>query len=429
MAKLEKQIGNRLNNFERVVGKVAEAVNVNAKMYTSHDHPFTENIIRVPLPDKYKPPPIPLYDGRSDPDDHLEVYTGHMVLHGYPEEVMCCAFKHHLSDSARRWFRSLKPNLITSWDDLKNAFLTQFIGVKKYIPPKHNLSRVYQGPNESLKDWIARFGEQVAATERISDEVALMGALSSIKKDITYNTDLNRRPPQTYQEFMARAQGFINAEETKKALKSKVVVPTKEEVGQSSQQSNNKKRQGNPQVQVELRYNPAPNNRDVNASTGQGDTKRAKPQKYDTYTLLTIGIEDVYHEINHLQVLRCPPPLKSDPARRNQNKYCRFHGDSGHMTSECFDLKDEVERLIPKGWGNSNQRNNDRREDQRQFQPPEPVGVIRMIFGGPYLGGASRRAQKEYAREAKEKFNRRIMSVSGKESKAAKFEEAEITFS
>ncbi|EXB66084.1 hypothetical protein L484_003885 [Morus notabilis] len=213
MARLEKQIESRLNNLEQVVGKVAEAVNVDAKMYTSHDHPFTENIIRVPLPDKYKSPPIPLYDGRSDPDDHLEVYTGHMVLHGYPEEIMCRAFRNHLSDSARRWFRSLKPNSVASWDDLKNVFLTQFIGVKKYIPPKQNLSRVYQGPDESLKDWIARFGEQVAATEGITDEVALMGALASMRRDIPYSTDLDRRPPQTYKEFLVRAQGFINEEE------------------------------------------------------------------------------------------------------------------------------------------------------------------------------------------------------------------------
>ncbi|XP_024022147.1 uncharacterized protein LOC112091828 [Morus notabilis] len=246
-------------------------------MYTSHDHPFTENIIEVPLLDKYKPPPILLYDGRSDPDDHLEVYMGHMVLHGYPEEVMCRAFRNHLSDSARRWFRSLKPNSITSWDDLKNAFLTQFIGVKKYIPLKQNLSRVYQGPKESLKDWIARFGEHVAATEGISDEVALMGAISSMKKDIPYSTDLDWRPPQTYEEFLVRAQGFINAEAAKNALKSKVVALTKEEARQPSHQNNNKKRRGNPQVQMEQRYNSTPNNKGGNVLARQEDTKRAKP--------------------------------------------------------------------------------------------------------------------------------------------------------
>lgn len=83
MAKLERQIGSRLKNFEQVVGNVAKVVNVDAKMYTSHEHPFTKNIIQVPLPEKYKPPPISLYDGRNDPNDHIEVYIGHVTTpHG-----------------------------------------------------------------------------------------------------------------------------------------------------------------------------------------------------------------------------------------------------------------------------------------------------------------------------------------------------------
>ncbi|XP_024027557.1 uncharacterized protein LOC112093420 [Morus notabilis] len=151
-----------------------------------------------------------------------------------------------------------------------------------------------------------------------------------------------------------------------------------------------------------------------------------------------MGIEDVYHEISHLQVLRRPPPLKSDPARKNQSKYYRFHGESRLTTTECYDLKDEVERLIREGRlseyradrrNNNNRRNNDRREDQKHDNPPEPVGVIRTIFGGPYLGGTSRCVQKDYMREAKDKFNSRVMNVSEREAKAARYEEAEITFS
>lgn len=76
MAKLEKQIGSTMNNFEQVVGKMAEVVHVDAKTYTSHDDACTMDMIKVLLPDKYKPSPIPL--GRSDPDDHLKVYTRHM---------------------------------------------------------------------------------------------------------------------------------------------------------------------------------------------------------------------------------------------------------------------------------------------------------------------------------------------------------------
>jgi len=133
--------------------------------------------------------------------------------------------------------------------------------------------------------------------------------------------------------------------------------------------------------------------------------------------------------------------MRADPAtRRNPNRYCRFHGEAGHTTAECYDLRDEIERLIREGRLNeyrADRRNNNRRHDDRRDEnrrdnrdnPPEPVGVIRTIFGGPYLGGTSRRAQKDYAREAKEKFNQRFMNVSGREAKVARHEDAEITFS
>ena len=71
----------------------------------------------------------------------------------------------------------LKPNSISSWDELKEAFSLQFIGVKKYIPPKQNLTAIYQKPNESLREWLARYGEVVAATMDITDREALIGAL------------------------------------------------------------------------------------------------------------------------------------------------------------------------------------------------------------------------------------------------------------
>lgn len=129
-----------------------------------------------------------------------------------------------------------------------------------------------------------------------------MGALASMKKDISYRTDLHRRLPQKYQGFLTRTQGFINVEKAKKALKSKVVAPTKEEAGQLSNQNNDKKHKGNPQVHVEQKYNHAltSKNQSNNAPTNQGGAKQFKLKSYDTYTHLTRGIKDVYYKIGHL---------------------------------------------------------------------------------------------------------------------------------
>ncbi|GMN65862.1 hypothetical protein TIFTF001_034930 [Ficus carica] len=178
--------------------------------------------MEVSLPDKFIALQISLYKGRTDPDDHLELYIGHMVLLGYSEEIMCRAFRNTLSRATWRWFTKLQPNSITSWKD---------------------------GPQESLKEWLTRFSVEVVSTEEISDKDALMGTMSSMRHDIPFRDDLHQKPAKTYQEFLERTQGFIKVEEAKiLALKSKLVVPKSTSnvicVDQSSRRQNGKEIRG-----------------------------------------------------------------------------------------------------------------------------------------------------------------------------------------
>ena len=78
------------------------------KMGVEHDedegegHPFTPEIMVVRLPSKFKLPRMALYDGKTDPEDHLEVYEAHMVLYGIPDAIRCRAFNSMLAGPARR---------------------------------------------------------------------------------------------------------------------------------------------------------------------------------------------------------------------------------------------------------------------------------------------------------------------------------------
>ncbi|XP_024019624.1 uncharacterized protein LOC112091072 [Morus notabilis] len=319
-----------------------------------------------PLPDKYRSPSIPPYDGRGDLDDHLEMYTGHMLLHGYAEEIMCRAFRNHLTDSARRWFRTLRPNSISSWDELKEAFSLQFIGVKKYVSPKQNLTTIYQKPNESLREWLVRYGEAIAATMDITDREALMGALSSMKKITPFKRELNRKPLTSYREFLARAQGYINAEEA--------------DANDPEHRTN--KNKGTEQGSV-----PAKQDGKKRRGGGNGDKQPAA-------------------------MTNAPEAKKS---RQEDTRRPRlFHGNVGHHTNDCADLKDEIERLIregrlqefkaerrPQNDGHGGQNDGRRREENQRPEDREPVSVIRTVLCGPYIGGNSRRSQKDYAHEAR----------------------------
>ena len=60
--------------------------------------------------------------------------------------------------------------------------------------------------------------------------------------------------------------------------------------------------------------------------------------------------------------------MKSDPARRDDTKYCEFHKDHGHRTDGCIQLKKEIEYLIRRGHLNRYVAS----EGQEQVQPPPP---------------------------------------------------------
>lgn len=85
-----------MSHLQKNFGQVAKVVNVLIATKRVHDHPFTVEIMAPPLLDKYKTPSIPPYDGKGEPDNHLKLYTGHMLLHSYSEEIICRAFRNQV---------------------------------------------------------------------------------------------------------------------------------------------------------------------------------------------------------------------------------------------------------------------------------------------------------------------------------------------
>ena len=54
-------------------------------------------------------------------------------------------------------------------------------------------------------------------------------------------------------------------------------------------------------------------------------------------------------QIKDEEVLTYPGKLKGDPNRRSRDKYCRFRRDHSHDTTDCYDLKQQIEALIKQG--------------------------------------------------------------------------------
>ena len=141
-----------------------------------------------------------------------------------------------------------------------------------------------------------------------------------------------------------------------------------------------------------------------------------------------------------------PAPMKGDPNKRDRSKYCRFHQDFGHDTSNCFQLKGQIEALVQQG---QLREFVERVIAERQITPPmvqqqqqqpvppaplaennNPIGElndVRTIFGGPETGDSSR-ARKSYAREAKDLDGRQYVNMTEHIAKFSKMENVAITF-
>jgi hypothetical protein len=69
-----------------------------------------------------------MYDGLTDPKQFLMSYKATISSYGDNSAVMVKSFIMAVRNVAQTWYLSLRPRTITSWQNLKEMFLTSFKG-------------------------------------------------------------------------------------------------------------------------------------------------------------------------------------------------------------------------------------------------------------------------------------------------------------
>ena len=100
--------------------------------------------------------------------------------------------------------------------------------------------------------------------------------------------------------------------------------------------------------------------------------------------------------------------MRSNPAKRDNTRYCEFHRDYGHRTDDFIQLKKEIEYLIRRGYLRCFIASEGQAQSQAQAQHPppppqqattqhqQPLGEIHMISGGFAGGRESSSARKAH---------------------------------
>ncbi|KAI3446714.1 hypothetical protein Pfo_003379 [Paulownia fortunei] len=326
--------------------------------------PFSPAILAESLPLGVKITNLSEYDGTGDPQEHLDRFFAKADLYDLSDAAYCKIFRTTLSKRALSWFNQLPGGTITSFEQLTQRFLHQFSINRKYPKTAAYLFSITQKEGEPLRDYVKHFVEGVHEVPHINHEL-LAGIMQQNLRQGRFKDSIAGKPPVTLEELLQRAEKYIRIEEA---------------TGLTIHGKRKQRDEDRPEGRKEERRHPPPN----------------------TYT--------------RFAPLNPPRPLKESSRRAKSDKYCRFHRDRGHTTEECFHLKQEIERLIRKGYltefvekANSNRRDQRRRNAPRQQEThreqsrgnnQEPhsrereenlptAGVIAVISGGPGSGDSS----------------------------------------
>ncbi|GJT34460.1 reverse transcriptase domain-containing protein [Tanacetum coccineum] len=75
--------------------------------------------------------------------------------------------------------------------------------------------------------------------------------------------------------------------------------------------------------------------------------KQSPDRKPDRFSLLTKTPKEIF--TLEKGKFKAPPPMVTPVEKRDPNKYCEFHLDTGHSTNECMQLRKQIDEMIKAG--------------------------------------------------------------------------------
>ncbi|XP_077240216.1 uncharacterized protein LOC143881105 [Tasmannia lanceolata] len=329
----------RMEEMDHRLEELAKDQNRAASRAFSSRTPFTDDVMGTPAPRGFKMPTIPQYDRTSDPVDHLETFRTMMLLHGALDGFLCRAFPTTLTGAARDWYSRIRPNSISNFDDFGEDLVRHFMSSRRPGKTTASLMALRQEDNEPLKAFVSRFNREALQVPNLDPSAATEALLAGARSN-DFRGAVARRNPHSLADLMAGAEEYISVEETLAALDS------------------NRRR-------ISEDKNPTKQRRDDKAVRREKSPQRRE----ENFTPLNTSRRSILAAIEGEEFVRWPTRMISKGNKRDQSKYCRFHRDHGHDTDECWQLKEEIEMLIGRGYLKRYVRSDDRRPERREKSP------------------------------------------------------------
>ncbi|XP_050249093.1 uncharacterized protein LOC126696383 [Quercus robur] len=175
--------------------------------------PFTHKIEGARLPRRFHQPTFTIYNGRTDPMEHVSQFNQRMTIYSRNEALMCKVFPSSLGPVAMRWFNSLKTNSIDSYKQLTQAFGFRFITNSRVPQPLNSLLSLSMRERETLKAYSDRYWEMYNEMDGNYDNVAISTFKSGLPTEHCLRKSLTGKPITSVHQLMDRIDKYKRVEE------------------------------------------------------------------------------------------------------------------------------------------------------------------------------------------------------------------------
>ncbi|GKD65135.1 reverse transcriptase domain-containing protein [Tanacetum coccineum] len=236
----------------------------------------------------------------------------------------CYMFNSTLTGNARVWFDDLPKETINSYDDLKKAFLENYLQQKKCIKDPVEIYNIRQRDRESMEEFVRRYKLECRDVK---------GASKCMK---------------SVDEMMRVTIVFLRGKVAASNRERKKSFPS------WKQQEANQKQ---------------------NFKKGGFRNQQRSERKQDHFALLTKTPKENF--ALDKGKFKTPPPMTTLVEKRNANKLCEFHGEVGYNTDECMYLRKHIKEMLKAGklshWIKEIKQNN-RKEQSKVTKKGEIAG-------------------------------------------------------
>ncbi|GKA36383.1 hypothetical protein Tco_0722874, partial [Tanacetum coccineum] len=333
--------------------------------------PLTRRIIEFAGPEYVMPTNITLYDGSTDPADHLNRFSMAANSGEWPMPVWCRMFQQTLDGGARGWFESLPLNSINEWYQLREAFTTRYSIRRACYKEPHEITKVVRRANETLPAFKERWTVETGLIMGVPEVMKISSFMDSIK-----SPELAKRfssnIPKTVDEMMRRVDEFVRAEEAyartelppgesrdihrrlsfptgPRDVHQRLTFPTSTRNDRDNRSSQRRDYKGNDYknpYKVRDNFNGG-RHRDYRAPYPQRDQANKAVPVLSLDSLIKCPKEILATE-TQLQ-LPAPRPVANPLRTGDPDKYCDYHQDKGHHTNDCIQLRKQLEIALESG--------------------------------------------------------------------------------